>query len=186
MPMCLGARGSVRTSSTCICARWARLKSGQIGTGVGFGIALAPDFLGSEHLVQVALALLLGAQKDQRRPDAVDRQRVGAVNWKSQPQRLVLVDRLLDDSGAAAAPFFGPMQRDVTGVVEPAMVFEQALPAVVAVGAAAQIVTAAEYFRLGALQERAQRAAEFLLLRCVIEIHWSALANARALPEAIF
>ena len=52
-----------------------------------------------------------------------------------------------------AVAFLAKPALNVTGVVQPPMICEQALPTVVVVGAPPEIVAAAEYFRLGAFQE---------------------------------
>ena len=44
-----------------------RLQRGQVGAGVGLRVALAPDLLAGEDLRRVALLLLLGAVRDDRR-----------------------------------------------------------------------------------------------------------------------
>ena len=45
----------------------ARLQRRQVGAGVGLGVALAPDLLAGEHLGGIALLLLFGAVRDDRR-----------------------------------------------------------------------------------------------------------------------
>src|SRR2546423_8540707 len=49
-----------------------RLEPGQVRPRVGLGVELAPDLLGGQHLLQVALLLRLGAVHDDRRPDEAD------------------------------------------------------------------------------------------------------------------
>ena len=88
-----------------------------------------------------------------------------------KPQRLVLINGLFDEVGPAAAPFLGPMQRHVAGLMEPAMVFKQAPPALITIGTRVEIVAGAKHFLFGALQERADSAAEFFLLRGIVEVH---------------
>jgi hypothetical protein len=112
----------------------ARLEAGEVGAGVRLGISLAPDFLAGEHFMEVAILLLLRAHEHQGRPDAVDGELVGAVERKREAQDFVLVNRLLHQSGATAAIFLGPVERDVTRVAEPPMVFEQPLPSRVVAG----------------------------------------------------
>ena len=63
----------------------ARVRAaGEVGAGAGLGEALAPDLLGREDLREVALLLLVGAVRDDRRPghaeaDHADvRRRLGA------------------------------------------------------------------------------------------------------------
>src|SRR6202030_1843357 len=106
----------------------ARLQARQVGAGARFGVTLAPDFLAGEHLEQVALFLLIGAEMHDSRADSIYRELVGAVERQPEPQHFVLVDSLIDHARAATAPFLGPVQRDVTGLVEPAMVVEQLRP----------------------------------------------------------
>ena len=45
----------------------------EVGAGIGFGIALAPDRLAGQHGRQMARLLRLGAEADQDRPDVIDR-----------------------------------------------------------------------------------------------------------------
>ena len=73
--------------------------------------------------------LLLGAQMHDRRTDTIDRKLIGAIERKSEPQHLILVDRLIDHVRAATAPFLGPVQRDVSGLVEAPMIVEELIPA---------------------------------------------------------
>src|SRR5690348_3584289 len=112
----------------------ASLETREVGTGVGLGISLAPDLLAGEHFMEIAILLLLRAHEHQGRPDTVDGELVRAVERKREAQDLVLVNRLLHQGGAAAAMFLGPVQCDVTGIVEAAMVFEQPLPSRVVAG----------------------------------------------------
>ena len=42
---------------------------GEVGAGIGFGIALAPDFLAGEYRRQITAALRFGAEAHQYRPD---------------------------------------------------------------------------------------------------------------------
>src|SRR6202022_4686298 len=98
------------------------------------GISLAPDFLAGEHFMEVAILLLLRAHEHQGRPDAVDGELVGAVERKREAQDFVLVNRLLHQSGATAAIFLGPVERDVTRAADPRMVLAQPGPARVRAG----------------------------------------------------
>jgi len=113
MPLCLGADGSVRTSSTCQSARCAKLvhtfwplitKGRRRAPRASAGPrgrsrrrvrnTLAPDFLAGQHLEQVALFLLLSAEVHDSRTDSIDRELVGAVERQSEAQHFVLVDSL--------------------------------------------------------------------------------------------
>ena len=86
-PLCLGASGSVRATSMHHFAYWAKvvqtfcprddpfvavldgagLQRGEVGAGLGLGEALAPDLLGGQDRLQVALLLLIGAVGDDHR-----------------------------------------------------------------------------------------------------------------------
>ena len=94
-------------------ANGAHLEARQIGSRAGFRIALAPDFLAGEHRLEILFLLLLGAHQHDGGADAIDGELVGAVKRQAHVQHFVLVDGLLDEVCAAAAPFFGPVQRDV-------------------------------------------------------------------------
>ena len=102
MPWCLGTSGSVRARSTPKSAMWPEagphllavddvvvavleasrtalvLQAGQVGARVGLRVQLAPDVLGGQDALDVALLLLLGAVGDQRRADEADAQAVDA------------------------------------------------------------------------------------------------------------
>ena len=98
-------------------AHGAGLQRRQIGAGVGFGEALAPDLLGSEHRLQVPPLLVLAADGDQRRAgdhqaDVVDAGR------RLRAGGLLVVDRLLPKSQALAPVFGRPGQSQPPGLVQ--------------------------------------------------------------------
>ena len=85
----------------------ARLHAGEVGAGGGLGEELAPDLVGREHRAEVALLLLLGAVRDERRPehpdadDVEDPRHAGAAD-------LLVDDDLLERAEAGAAVLGGP------------------------------------------------------------------------------
>ena len=80
----------------------ARLDGGQVGPGGGLGEHLTPDLVAVEHRAQVAALLLLGAVRDQARPEHPDPDHVEDPGHL-RPRDL-LVDRdLLDRPQSAAA-----------------------------------------------------------------------------------
>src|SRR5579872_1177759 len=156
----------------------AGLQARKVGARAGLGVALAPDLFAGQHLAEVAFFLLLGAEQNDGGPDAVDRELVGAVERQAKAQDFVLVNRLFDERGAAAAPFLRPVQRDVARVIEPLVILAQALPFGVvadveqAGGRSAHRVPApSEQFARGFLEPRAQARTKRLLLRSETEIH---------------
>ena len=142
-PLCLGTSGSVRASSrpnaaccafvvhtfwpesrqepsSCCFARvWT---PGEVGAGGRLGEELAPDLVGGQHRAEVALLLVLGAVRDQRRAehahadDVEDPGHAGAAD-------LLVDDDLLERAEARAAVLGGPRHGG-----EPAL-GELALPA---------------------------------------------------------
>src|SRR5438067_835764 len=93
-----------------------RLQAGEIGTSIGLGITLTPDFFSSQHFMQVAIFLFRRAHEHQGRSDSVDRKLIGAVERQSEAQHFILIDRLLHQRGTATAMFFWPVEGDITGI----------------------------------------------------------------------
>src|SRR5216684_250511 len=157
----------------------ASLEAGEVGAGVGLRISLTPDFPAGEHYMEIAILLLLRAHEHQGRPDTVDGELVGAVERKREAQHFVLVNRLLHQSGATAAIFLGPVERDVAGVVESAMVLEEALPSRVVAGveqargrgAKAATFAASEYLGGGFLEPSVDFRAIRFFFRGEPEVH---------------
>src|SRR5271155_2023538 len=97
------------------------LQIGEIGAGVGFGKALAPDFFGAENFGDEAGFLRVGAAGDDSGADEAEAERVGHGR-SFNAGHFFPEERLLHERGAAAAVFFGP------GDSGPAAVVEFALP----------------------------------------------------------
>ena len=98
-------------------AHGARLHRRQVGAGLGLGEALAPDLLGGEDRLQVALLLLLGAVRDDRRPAHGQAEHVGELG-RPRAHDLLVEDRLLDQRGAAAAVLLRPGEPRPAGLVQ--------------------------------------------------------------------
>ena len=99
----------------------ARLERRQVGAGLGLGEALAPDLVGGEDRVEVALLLLVGAPDHdrgtrQQQAEHVRRER------RAGAAELLEEDRRLGHRRAAAAVLLGPVDAG------PAAVGELALP----------------------------------------------------------
>src|SRR6266851_6999481 len=124
----------------------ARLQACEIGACARFGIPLTPDLFAGEHRGEMPFFLFFCAEMHDRRADTIDRELIGAIERQSEAEHFILVDRLIDHIGAAAAPFLGPMQRDVTGLVEASMVIEELIPALVVANVEQARSRAAEAF----------------------------------------
>ena len=94
-----------------------RFQRGQIAAGVRFGEALAPDFVARQDTRQIAFFLLVGAYRDNRRPNESLADRAHALRGVSQGQ-LFLEDRLLDERRAASAEFLGPRDACVSAFIQ--------------------------------------------------------------------
>ena len=92
----------------------------QVGAGARLGVALAPDLVGGEDLRQVAPPLLLGAVRDQRRPDHLDAHHADEAR-RARAHHLLVDDRLPHDVGALAAVLARPAHGDVAGLVQLAL-----------------------------------------------------------------
>ena len=139
-PLCLGASGSVRATSMHHFEYWAKVvqtfcpvtthsspsltalvfSEREVGARLRLGEALAPDLLGGEDRLQVALLLLLGAVRDHDRAAHREAEHVG------RRRRLGAgiscdEDRLLDQRRAAAAVLLGPGDPGPAGLVELAL-----------------------------------------------------------------
>src|SRR5439155_24566389 len=97
-----------------------RLERGQVRPRIGFRIELAPDFLGRQDLLEVALLLRFRAVHDDRGPDEADAETVDR-RWRARARHLVLHERPLHRCPPAAAALLRPQHPDVTGVVQRAM-----------------------------------------------------------------
>src|SRR5947208_1048304 len=96
----------------------ARLEAREVRAGVGLRVELAPDLLGREHLLQVALLLPVGPVDDDRRADEADPEPVDRRR-RADPRHLVLDDRLLHRRGGPAAVLRRPQHSHVARLVEP-------------------------------------------------------------------
>ena len=95
----------------------ARLQRGEVGAGLGLGEALAPDLLGGEDRLQVALLLLVGAVGDDDRAAHRQAEDVGRAR-RLQARGLADEDRLLDHRRAAAAVLLRPGDPGPAGLVQ--------------------------------------------------------------------
>jgi len=104
----------------------ASLERGQVGAGVGLGVALAPDLLAGEDFGGVALLLLFGPVGDDRGAGHADAQDVQDGRGLGQ-RHLLLQDQLLHEGESLAAVFLGPGEPDESGVEELALPAAQRL-----------------------------------------------------------
>ena len=134
-PLCLGTSGFVRASrrpnAACCafvvhtfwpesrqepssCSLRAGLHAGEVRARGRLGEELAPDLVGGEHRAEVALLLLLGPVRDQRRAehahadDVEDPRHAGAAD-------LLVDDHLLERAEPGAAVVRGPRHRGQAG-----------------------------------------------------------------------
>src|SRR5690606_5362732 len=115
---------------------------GQVGTGAGFGVALAPEFGAGADTRQVTLLLLFAAEGDQGRAgqafaDVTDTARATGTGVFFEK------DHLLFDGGAAAAIFLGPADAG------PAACGQVLFPALALFGEHVFVAGAAAEFQLG-------------------------------------
>ena len=94
-----------------------RLQRGEVGARLGLGEALAPDLLGGEDRLQVALLLLVGAVGDDDRAAHRQAEHVGRAG-RFLARRLADEDRLLDQRRAAAAVLLRPGDPGPAGLVQ--------------------------------------------------------------------
>src|SRR5689334_19546780 len=92
----------------------ARLETGEVGAGIGFGIELAPDFCAGEHRGQEALLLQRRAMLDNRRAIDAD------MEWArcAGARQLVGDDGLLQRRRIVTAMLLWPAHTDKSGVVK--------------------------------------------------------------------
>ena len=108
----------------------ARAQRGEVRTGFGLGEALTPDLLRREDRRDVASALLVGAEAQQRRAEHVEADDVDELRGPCRGELLV-DDDLLDRRAAAPTELLGPGAADVAGVVAARLPAAQHLHAVV-------------------------------------------------------
>src|SRR5580658_1820910 len=145
----------------------ARLQRGEIGSRVRFRISLAPDFLAREDFRQMALFLFLGAPVNQRRAEQAD---AHAGEWNAGPGafEFLMIDDVLQHSGAAAAVFFRPADADPLALVELLMPADRFAPAIAFLGK--ELARGRDTFQIG-LKPSAELVAKRLVLGTVVEIH---------------
>ncbi len=83
-------------------------EASDIGAVLGFGVALAPDFVAVENVGDEAFFLPVGAHFDEGGADEVDADTID-VRWSVGAGKFVFVDHVLDDGEAHAAVFFWPV-----------------------------------------------------------------------------
>ena len=138
--MCLGASGSVRATSMHHLASWASVvhtfwpvttqsplsltalvfSDARSEPDVGLGEALAPDLLGGQDRLQVALLLLLAAVRDHHRAAHDQAEHVGGAG-RLGARQLLAEDGLLDQRRAPAAVLLRPRQPRVARRVQLAL-----------------------------------------------------------------
>ena len=159
----------------------ARLHVGEIGAGIGFGVALAPDLRAVEDAGEESLFLRVGREVHDRRTeqsfaDDADPARTAGA-------RVLLVeDHLLHEGGAPTAVFGGPAEADP---VRPAQLLFP-LPALIEQLVLVAGAAAAAHHRVGAFEAFRQPGArvgpEPLLDGCEAQVHretWHAIARVR-------
>src|SRR5947208_507480 len=83
----------------------------------GVGEELAPELLGGQDLREVTSLLLLGAVRDERRPDQVHADPVDDLG-RARGGDLLLEDVVLDDRGAAPTVLARPVDADPAALVQ--------------------------------------------------------------------
>ncbi len=141
------------------------LEAGQVGTGTGLGVALAPPVLTGEDARQVMVDLLLGAELDDHRGDHVDAEGHGAR--RAIGGALFVEDVLLDRAPGGPAQLYRPARRI------PAALDQDLLPAlVVFLGQVlAELDLGGDVRRQFALEEGPHLVAERELFRREIDVH---------------
>src|SRR3954466_3324842 len=152
-------------------AHRARLQRREVRAGLGLGEPLAPDLVGAEDGLEVALLLLLGAVRDDCRPAHRQAQHVRRAR-RLRAGELLVVDRLLDERRAAPAVLLRP------GHAGPVVLVQAPLPR------AAELESRDVAFGLGSgvvrLDPGPQLVAERLLLRCRGQVHGGGHSTARS------
>src|SRR5207248_1922794 len=140
-------------------------KAGQVATRVGLAESLAPDLVGREQRLQIALLLRFGPVRDHDRaahaePDDVDG--LGSVGL----DHLVVEDQLLHEARAASAVLLGPGDANVAGLMKLSLPGPAALDeSLLALGHGASL------FRLVGLQPGSDLIPEGLLGGAQLEVH---------------
>src|SRR5206468_1900064 len=94
-----------------------RLEAGEVRTRVRFRVALAPDLVGREDVLEEALLLFFGPVCDEGRTDEVQAEAVDG--GRRVRQRVLLVeDDLLDEGPSAAPVLLRPVHREISGFAE--------------------------------------------------------------------
>src|SRR5260370_25275217 len=92
----------------------AGAQAGEIAPGIGLGIALAPQLVGTEDPRQMALFLLFGPPVNQGRAQQVQCAR-RRENRRTGAEIFLVEDHLLHKARAPPALFFGPGHPDPAG-----------------------------------------------------------------------
>src|SRR5579871_365953 len=95
----------------------ASLEAGEVGSRVWLGVQLAPDVVGSEHALHVALLLLLGAVVDEGWADQAEGEAVDGARHVAA-RHLFGDDGLLHRPCVLAAVGLGPAHADVASLVQ--------------------------------------------------------------------
>ena len=98
----------------------ARLQGSEVGAGIGFGEALAPDFLATENFGDVALLLRFRTVRHEGRTDDHQPQQVGHFRSLGA-SHLFREYCLLDQRGSPPAVFLGPVDARPAGIVHLAL-----------------------------------------------------------------
>jgi hypothetical protein len=142
----------------------AGLDAGEVGAGGRLGEQLAPDLVGRQHRPEVALLLLLGTVRDQRRPEHPHADDVEDPGHARAPDLLV-DDHLLQRAEPGAAVLGGPRDGREAALGEPS------LPC--APRRDRRVVVAARVRRLVLVlfEPRAHLRAVLGQLGCVVQVH---------------
>src|SRR5581483_9864461 len=91
-----------------------RLQTGKVRTRIRFGVALAPDLVGGEDVLEEAALLFFRAVRDERWADEIEAE---SVHWcrRLRARVLLVEDHLFDERPAPASVFLRPMHREVPG-----------------------------------------------------------------------
>ena len=148
---------------------------------------MTPDFFCGQHLMQVALTLLIIAHKHQRWSNTINGELVRPVQRQAPLEHLVLVNRLLNQVGSSPAPLLGPVQRHIAGLIQTPVPLLGALPASfgVLIGLGQGIARITKDLSHIPIKPGAQPFPKRFLFRGISKIHTSSLRRSPRNPPAL-
>ena len=152
------------------------LHVGQVGAGVGLGVALAPAARRREDAGQEAVLLLVGAEGDEGRPEQALAHEADPAG-RLGPGVLLVPDDLLGDGQAVAAVLLGPADADPALAAEELLPLEAALEVLVLLARPAEAPQRGEVARQMGLEEVPGLGPERLVLVAEPEVHGPSLPS---------